>query len=415
MKFFEIPKSYLPQSFSSETQTYVRATFGLLAAVTTAINPLVGVLVLVGHGTWELAGFCAEEEQQEQHDNSSIMSGQEKQEQNVPQSMLSEQERREQNYNEAFNKLLSKAKELGTLCSPEEIDNVRRIFFVHNLIEEVCYKAFADIVEKFGIIGDAITEEQSGIILAYIKKIAHVELRKPGGYSLTGREMITPEQFSQVLAHVATIIHDRDARLTDARYYSLTDLCIALDDHNSYVKNILFRSWFKCGQMSCDSHLNMIKDIVGFNGRASAQLGFHFERSLAAKKEYYDRFHAGIRTVEHPKTHELSALKFTNLTEVRAKFTSIVGKLLESDPHTPLTTYLSDHQLLDNRDIDALTRTRCYSCVPRFHQPISQRALLEPNVTVGEFLNKYFPELEVQFVPGNILDEQVATSSSYIS
>ena len=384
MKFFVIPKNYLPQSISSENQTYVRATFGLLAAVTTAINPLVGALVLVSHGTWELAGFFTEQEQQKQ------------QVQDINHPKISKQERREQKYTGAFNKLLFIAQELGTQCSPQEIENAKKIFFVHNLIEEVCYKSFATIVKELGITDDEITEQQSGQILAYIKKMAHVELRKPGGYSLTGRNMITPEQFSQVISNVATIIHDRDTRLTDARYYSLTDLCVALDDHNSYVKNILFRSWFKCGQMTCDSHLTMIKDIVGFNGRISDQLGFDFEHALTIKKEYYNTFHTGIRTIENPVTGECSALKFTNLTEVRAKFKPFVDKLLDSAPNSRLIAELRINRLLENEEINALIGKRCYSCAPRFHQPITQNALLEPTITVGEFLNHYFPELQVQ-------------------
>ncbi|KTD43688.1 hypothetical protein [Legionella quateirensis] len=381
MKFFAIPKNYLPQSISSETQIYVRATFGLLAAVTTAINPIVGALVLVSHGTWELAGFFTEQEHPVP---------------NVKPPIMSKEELREQKYTEAFNKLLLKAQELGTQCSPQEIENAKRIFFVHNLIEEVCYEALAKIVKKLEITGDVITEQQSGQILAYIKKMAHVELRKRGGYTLTGRNMITPSQFSHVLLNITTIIHDRDVRLTDARYYTLTDLCVALDDHNSYVKNILFRSWFKCDQMSCDSHLNMIKDVVGFNGRISEQLGFDFEHALSNKKEYYNTYHTGIRTVENPVTGERSALKFTNLTEVRSKFKSIINKLLNSTPDSRLITELRMNRLLEKDEIDALIGGRSYSCAPRFHQPITQNALLDPTITVGEFLNNYFPELQAK-------------------
>ncbi|MBL7479437.1 hypothetical protein [Legionella bononiensis] len=381
MKFFVIPRNYLPQSLPSETQSYIRATFGLLAAVTTTINPIVGALVLLSHGTLELAGFFTKSGQQEHDINPPIMS---------------KQERREQKYNEAFDKLLLKAQELGTQCSPQEIENAKRIFFVHNLIEEVCYKAFAKIVKQLGITGDEITEQQSGQILAYIKSMAHVELRKPGGYTLTGRAMITADQFAQVISNVSTIIHDRDARLTDARYYSLTDLCVGLDDHNSYVKNILFRSWFKCGQMSCDSHLNMIKDMVGFNKRISDQLGFNFEHALTNKKEYYNTYHAGIRTVENPVTGERSALKFTNLTEVRSKFKPIINKLLDTAPDSRLIAELRNKKLLEPEEINALIGKRSYLSAPRFHQPITQNALLEPTITVGEFLNYYFPELQVQ-------------------
>lgn len=148
-------------------------------------------------------------------------------------------------YQEAFEVLELEARRQGHTCTPQEISNVKQIFFVHNLIEEVGYKAFYEIVQRLGITNDQITEEQSETIIAYVKKQAHVELRKPGGYSHSGRDMITAEQFSKVIASLSTIIHDRDERLTHARYRSLADLVTAFDDHNSYIKQLLFRSWFK--------------------------------------------------------------------------------------------------------------------------------------------------------------------------
>ena len=44
-------------------------------------------------------------------------------------------------YNDAFLKLVECTKELDTPCSEDEILKARNEFFVHNLIEEICYSA----------------------------------------------------------------------------------------------------------------------------------------------------------------------------------------------------------------------------------------------------------------------------------
>lgn len=387
MKFFRIPGTHLPQNFSSESINYIRASFGLVAAVTTTINPIVGALIITSQVAWEVAGLLAQTEAPTPNPVQSA--------QPVGIPTATQEERRHQAYSDAFIKLLAKARDAGSQCSPEEVENSRRIFFIHNLIEEVCYKAFAEKVAELGIKGDKITLEQSDQILAYIKKIAHVELRKPGGYSLSGRTMITSEQFSQVLANVASIVHDRDVRLTDARYFSLADLCVALDDHNSYVKNTLFSSWFKCPKkMSCDTHLDIIKNQVEFNTKMSNQLNLDFENAVLARKKYYDTHHPGIRVVKS-EAGELSADKFTNLTEVRAKFESVIATLSVTKADIHLISYLKSNKVFAERDIDALFKERCYSCSPRFHAQITQRPLLAPAITVGDFLQEYFPEVVV--------------------
>ncbi|KTD60988.1 hypothetical protein [Legionella spiritensis] len=370
MKFLENLEDYLPQNLSSETLYYVRATFGAMAAYSTvAINPVAGALVLLGHGVWEYAGLYMRPD-------------------------ITEQEKRVTCYNQAFEKLRAKAEHSGSECSKTEIENAKNIFFVHNLIEEVCYKALIEIVEELDIRGDTITEKQSGIILAHLKKIAHVELRKPDGYTNKGRQMITEEQFSKVLANINTIIHDRDGRLTDARYRSLTDLCVALDDHNSYVKNILFNSWFRCDDMHCSTHLDMIKGVVDFDKRMAAQTGFDFARALQEKKDYYDTYHGSIRQIESPETGKKTASEFVNVARVRGLFTNeIIKPLLEVERDTPLTTWLEESRLFGGSEIKTLTKSRRVSCAPRFHKKIDQDPLLDETLTVGQFLNKYFPEM----------------------
>ncbi len=300
-------------------------------------------------------------------------------------------------YEEEFLILLEAAQRLDASCTEEEMEKAKNIFFVHNLIEEVCYRALPDALKKFGITTDTITPAQSMNILAYVKEVTHVELRKEGGYTKKGREMITPAQFNGVLANIAIIIHDRDARLTDARYSSLTDLCAALDDHNSYIKNILFKSWFRCPQLSCDTHLAMIKDIVDFNQRISEQLGFNFEQSLSEKKAYYDIHHQKIRAIECPTTGEKTAKRFVNLTEVRATFDDeVIEKLLYIDRQSPLLEYLEKNCSYSPEELSSLTNTRRVSSPARFgfwsQEQINQPALLCNDLCVGDFLKQYYPE-----------------------
>lgn len=373
MGFFDGIKPFLPNNLSDSTVSTTRATIGAVAAYAVAINPLAGVLVLLGHGAWEYAGLYM-------------------------QSIIDQQQHRIENYSLAFSKLVQQAKELGVESSETDIEKAKNIFLVHNIIEEVCYQALAEIVKKLNIRSDKITREQSDQILAYVKEVAHVELRKEGGYSQKGREMITPQQFDWVIKNVNTIIHDRDGRLTDARYYSLTDLCTALDDHNSYVKNILFSSWFHCRDMTCPTHLPMIKNIVHFNKNMSAQLGFNFEEALEKKKEYYDTHYPKLREVECSKTKEKSALKFVNITEVRAAFSEQVNNLLICDPDKPFTQCLIEDCAFSKEKVEQLTQCRSVTCAPRYgfglmDKTIPQPPLLQKGLTVGEFLTHYFPEM----------------------
>lgn len=364
-------ENFTPNSLTPSTAFFTRASFGGLAAYIASINPIAGLLVLLTHGAWECADLLIKSE-------------------------IAFEKQRIDAYTKAFSQLCEKAGKLNSSCIDSEIEKAKNIFFVHNLIEEICYKALPEAVAELKIRSDEITEEQSRIILAKVKDAAHVELRKDGGYSKKGREMITPAQLDFVVNNVSTIIHDRDGRLTDARYSSLTDLCLAIDDHNNYVKNILFKSWFRCGSLSSDTHLPMIKNLVEFNKRMTFTLGFDFEEALLNKKKYYDNFHPKIREIECQETHEKSALKFVNLTEIRAKFSSYTEMLLECRPDRLLTDCLSTVCGFHTEQVAALFRYRSLNCEARYGlfstNKITQPPLLTGNPTVGEFLSHYFPE-----------------------
>ncbi|MDI1351245.1 MAG: hypothetical protein PSV35_00510 [bacterium] len=371
MSFFTKIRSYLP-AYTPDTIFYSRASFGAIAAYTATFNPLAGVAVLLGHGAWEWANLFL-------------------------QSTINLQQKRINTYNRAFKELYVHAKQLGTQCTETEIENAKNIFFVHNLIEEIAYKALADAVIELDLCEDGISAEQSCFILTRVKDAAHVELRKEGGYTQKGREMISSEQIMGVIKNVSDIIHDRDARLTDARYFTLTDLCTAIDDHNGYVKNVLFRSWFRCDTLSSETHLKMIKELVYFNERMSEQVGFDFKRRLQQRKSYYDQKFPSIRAVVCQKTGEKSAVRFVNLTEVRAYFKAHVDELLGCDPERPLIRTLIDRCSFTLEEVSALRKERIVPCPARFGLGLSTRKINQPplirdELTVGYFLHFYFPE-----------------------
>lgn len=67
-------------------------------------------------------------------------------------------------------------------CSGHELVGANEIKELHDVIEVIAYRSFAQAVKNLGITKDRITEEQSGKILAFVKEQAHVELYKEGGY-----------------------------------------------------------------------------------------------------------------------------------------------------------------------------------------------------------------------------------------
>ena len=96
---------------------------------------------------------------------------------------------------------------------------------------------------------------------------------KKDGY-IQSRTKLPYEQVQEVIRNVGLIVHDRDTKLTDARYYTITDLTMALDDHNTMVKEILLKSWYKCPKFidPHHTHLDEIKERAGFYATLNPQL-----------------------------------------------------------------------------------------------------------------------------------------------
>lgn len=299
------------------------------------------------------------------------------------------------------NTILQTNNNLSPSCSNVEYQNALETKKLHDAIEVIAYKAFAEIVGELKITQDQITPSQSGQILRYIKKQAHVELYKEGGYWKERLKLLGPSQFAILGKHILDIIHDRDGKLTDARYTSLSQLLMGLDDHNHMVKEILLQSWMKnpaftdCNQM----HLKSIKKQADFYPALNRVLKFDLEKAVDKQKALWDKYFPGKRNGD-PK-------EFTNILEVRAYFGD--SEWVKFNQKTNQLEFMTDSLgyvacrvdnldmplagLLDKGDIRALfearpavenlVRNNKTACAP----------LLDQKITVKEFLKRYFPEL----------------------
>ncbi len=279
--------------------------------------------------------------------------------------------------------VIANARKLGTPCEEAQLLKTETVMGIHDQIEEVAYKAFADIVEELGIKGDAITEEQSGKILAYIKKQAHVEMYKKGGYIAKRGDLLGKDQIQFLLGQVGKIIHDRDTKLTDARYHSLSSLLLALDDHNAAVKDILIKSWFRC-PVADPTHLDQVKERIRFYDRTNASLGIDLQAAVERKAEFWDRYFPGLRDATEIGQADRSA-EFVRILEVRNMFGGVnfMGKNLEA----PLSAYVSINtaeRLFQPRQVPNLVRRADMQATP---------LISDSKITLGTFLRHYFPEV----------------------
>jgi hypothetical protein len=278
--------------------------------------------------------------------------------------------------------VIASAKKLGTPCDEAQLQKTKMIMEIHDKIEETAYRSFANIVERLGIRGDAITEEQSGIILAHIKSEAHIEMYKKGGYTAERGNLLDKQQFQYLASQVGKIIHDRDTKLTDARYHSLSSMLLALDDHNSEVKDILIKSWFRC-PVADPTHLDQVKDRVDFNSRMNGALGFDLSRAVQEKTALLDRSFPGLRAASAPGEADRSA-EFVRILAVR----DLVGGInfREMDLSAPLESCVPadvSARLFTQREVRNVVRGR----------EVQTRALIDDSrITLGQFLAEYFPE-----------------------
>jgi hypothetical protein len=279
---------------------------------------------------------------------------------------------------------VSKILHLGATCSEIEFANAMEIKRIHDLIEEVAYRAFVEKVKDLNIEHDCLTEEQSGRILSHIKAQAHREMyKKEGGYITERAKLLDPSQVQRVIQNGGRIVHDRDTKLTDARYYSLSELLLALDDHNTMVKEILLQSWYKCHNFSDRNHehLEEIKERVNFYGTLSEQLKFNLQGALRDRKAFWDKYFPGKREANR----EISE-QFVNIQEVRHYMEHKVNTLKGFDLDEQLIRYLNEEEIIayfEPRQIRNRVRCQEVQTVP---------LLADRHITVRQFLSYYFPE-----------------------
>ncbi len=268
----------------------------------------------------------------------------------------------------SFNSSCSKAEKLTA-------DGIKEI---HDLVEEVAYQAFAAKVTELGIKEDGITEEQSGQILCAIKSAAHKEMDKKDGY-IQSRTKLPYEQVQEVIRNVGLIVHDRDTKLTDARYYTITDLTMALDDHNTMVKEILLKSWYKCPKFidPHHTHLDEIKERA----------------SVANRQAFWDNYFPGKRQACNGTSKE-----FVDIIDVRNYLAKKEGSRLNfATIHNVYSFHDEDMDrklidLLNPDDQNALFQPREIKNLVRKCSQSCDNTLLKENMTLKQFLTKFYPE-----------------------
>lgn len=280
-------------------------------------------------------------------------------------------------------------------CTEREKEGANEIWALHDVIEEIAYRAMAQKVVEMGITEDEITEQQSEEILGAIKVAAHKELYKKDGYWASRTKWLNQSQFGHLISKIAVIIHDRDTKLTDATYHSLSELLLGLDDHNTIVKTILLTSWFKCQEVVDESHMHLdrIKERVSFYQHMDGQLRFCLRDQLIERKAFWDSYFPGIRVGgENSST-------FMNVTEVRHYFCNQVD--IKEGVITLKTQGGSHYELsfdkLSNLLKGEIGEETLFQASTRNNQirgQIQERLpLLDSDITVGQFLEKYFPEV----------------------
>lgn len=289
--------------------------------------------------------------------------------------------------------LAGRSVRLAASCSPEEKMSADQVKSIHDRVEEIAYRALAEAIKVLGIKTDAITFEQSSQILLAIKTEAHRELFKKDGYMSMRGVLLQRSQIEKVIANVGKIIHDRDSKLTDARYSRLSELLMGLDDHNTMVKEILLSSWFKDESFSDPDHVHLkeIKANVRFYESLAAHLDFDLEKALRERQAFWDKYFPGLRVGGEASSDFVQILEVRNAlgcVHNPAMNTIILGGsiVVGADRfEAPLISLLprESHSLFEQR--------REYNAIRRGYVEVP--ALLDPSITLREALRLYFPEI----------------------
>lgn len=292
--------------------------------------------------------------------------------------------------------------EIGlTARASVQIINAHEVKAIHDRVEAVAYRAFAEAVVSLGLKSDPITSEQSSAILQRVKIEAHREMFKKEGYISSRGTLLELSQVEKVIQSIGRIVHDRDHKLTFAtgRYSSLTDLLLALDDHNTMVKEILISSWFKDESFKDPEHhhLSVIKSGIDFYPTLSRTLSFDIESTLKDRKTFWDTHFPHARK-DGPGLSEA----FLQIQEVRSTLElALDGEFINLYVKTTL----------GRREVGIVDRDKTVASYlleaelelifnkRSFDNPILRSAHLAPallsdsDITVEQLLQTYFPEI----------------------
>lgn len=302
--------------------------------------------------------------------------------------------------------VVARSVRLAPRCSLALQAKAFEIKAIHDRVEEVAYQAFVESVIELKIIGDVINHEQSGQILLAIKRAAHREMFKSeGGYIRMRAVLLDAAQVDGIIRQVGKIVHDRDSKLTDARYSSICELLMGLDDHNTMVKEILLASWFGDDAFSDPDHIHLgeIKDRIRFYDRLSPALGFDVRRRLQECQAFWDRYFPGARVAG-----DVASRAFIRILEVRHTFggagvsydpksrqfvlvttqdcRAVRHIISQADLDAPLVACLTDKSishLFERRRVRNLIRSG-----ETLEDPI-----LDRDMTLRSLLLRYFPEV----------------------
>ena len=318
-------------------------------------------------------------------------------------------------------------------CTNPQLEGAKMVKELHDKIEIVAYQALAEKVKELGITGDTITRQQSDEILLYVKQQAHKELYRPDGYWASRLKLLDAdgsqiallikEQFQQQVNGLGRLVHDRDTKLTNAQYCSLTDMVMAMDDHNYMVKENLLRSWFRCPNRAHAPGREILEDAkasANFYSTLDGQLKFNIRSAVKARQAFFDQHFPGLREPEKGKEF----MKVVNVRDFfggnkvqydsksRVLVVSTCTKKYQIDLRNP-NAKLAD--LLSNEDADALFEDQ-----ERTHGikacRYMQKALLEnKEITVGEFMRTYFPEIDTTAEESSHQEEERLQSTQHSS
>lgn len=244
----------------------------------------------------------------------------------------------------------------------EHIKNAITVKKMHDEVELAAYRELVQGIIDFNITTDDISTSQSRKLLLRVKNAAHLVMRdRQSGYmTQRGKYLNKEAQINPLLKRVNWIIHDRDRRLTNASYTSLTQLVYALDSHNSMVNHIIFEAW-GYPLVKFRTHLNSIKTQVGFYEDLSEQLKFNLKSNLANVNKRVDLVRSYYTDVEFSD----------HMIGVVTPGAGLFG-IHEKDLDTPLL-----ENLIAIEDGEYLT----------------ENDLIREDTTVRQMFNYYFPEL----------------------